>query len=188
MELLQRTDYFCREWEGLLDLAASIEKLLETSSKNDYDERLKSLTELRSLDHGLTGIVEHCHAGNRIVDSTYYQNFRETERARVNAEHEQIVQLVGNFREELKCATADRTMAMILPGMDLVNQLRSHISFERELLGRVAEPQQRQKKATGKKKAAKRTNKKTSRNGRKQRTKPKAASIISYTLEPHPEL
>lgn len=187
MELLHRMDYFRREHEALLGLAASIEKLLETASKNEYSERLKSLTEVRSLDHGLSGIVEHCHAGNRIVESTYYQNFRPDERARIDAEHQQIIQAVASFREELKCATADRTMAMILPGMDVVNQLRSHISFEQELLNRIVEPQHRQK-TIGKKKTTIRFNKKKRRHTARQRSHRKPAHALPYTLEPHPEL
>jgi hypothetical protein len=188
MELLHRLDYFRREHEALLGLAASIEKLLETASKNDYAERLKSLAALRSLDHGLTGIVEHCHAGNRIVESTYYRNFRVDERARIDAEHQQIIQAVASFREELKCATADRTMAMILPGMDVVNQLRSHISFEQELLDRIVEPQHPQKRAMGKKKTVKKTNHKKRGHVAKQRTHAKTTHALPYTLEPHPEL
>lgn len=186
MELLRRMEYFRREWEALLNLATSIEKLLETASKTDYNERSKSLIGLRSLDHGLTGIVEHCHAGNRIVDSIYYQNFRETQRARINAEHEQISQLVASFREELKCATADRTMAMILPGMDLVNRLRSHILFERELLGRIV--QHPEKKAAEWKKTATRPIEKKKRHTAKQRSRRRPAHALPYTLEPHPEL
>lgn len=181
-------EYFRREHEALLDLAANIEKLLETASKNDYAERLKSLTELRLLDHGLTGIVEHCHAGNRIVESTYYQNLRDSERARVDVEHQQIIQAVASFREELKCATVDRTMAMILPGMDLVNRLRSHIFFERKLLDRVAEPRQRQKKATRKKKPTKRTHKKQRRWIVSQGRYRERTQSPPYTLEKHPEL
>jgi hypothetical protein len=188
MEPLHRMEYFRREREGLLGLAASIEKLLETASKNEYSERLKSLAELRSLDHGLTGIAEHCHAGNRIVESTFYENFREDERARIDAEHQQIIQAVASFREELKCATADRTMAMILPGMDLVNQLRSHISFEGELLRRIAVLQHPQKRAAEKKKTATGSKEKKRRHTAKQRSHRKPAHALPYTLEPHPEL
>jgi hypothetical protein len=181
-------DYFRREHKALLDLAAAIEKLLEAASKNEYGERLKSLTELRSLDHGLTGIVEHCHAGNRIVESTYYENFREDDRARMDAEHQQIIQAVASFREELKCATADRTTAMVLPGMDLVTQLRSHIFFERELLRRVAELYHPPKRALEKKKTPTKSKEKKRRHVAKHRSHREAAHTLPYTLEPHPEL
>lgn len=188
MELLRGMEYFRREREALLELAANIEKLLETASKSDYAERLNSLTELRLLDHGLTGIVEHCHAANRIVESTYYQHLRGSERARIDVEHQQIIQAVASFREELKCATADRTMAMILPGMDLVTQLRSHITFEQELLGRIIGPRHSQKKATGKKNTTKKTSKKKRRHLTKQGMRAKVAPALPYTLERHPEL
>jgi hypothetical protein len=68
-----------------------------------------------------------------------YQSLQQDERDRINAEHEQIIRAVRNFREELKCVTTDRIMAMILSGMDVINLLRAHIAYEGEMLGRIAE-------------------------------------------------
>jgi hypothetical protein len=131
-------DYLCKEQDELLHLAARIEKLLESASKNDFSEHLKSLGELPLLERGLAAIVEHCNAKNPAAESVYDQYLQQDERARVDAEHQQIIQAVANFREELKCVTPDRTMAMILPGVDVVNGLRAHIAFEQELFNRIA--------------------------------------------------
>lgn len=188
MKLLHHMEYFRKEHEALLNLAAKIERLLEAASKDDYAGRLNSLTELRSLAHGIAGIVEHCHSGDRIVESSYYESLSEDERARIDAEHQKLTQVVTNFKEELKFATADRTMAMILPGMELVNQLRSHIFFEQDLLGRTAEPLHIEKKRSGDKNVTKRVGTRKKRPSAKRTTNKEANSVLPYTLERHPEL
>jgi hypothetical protein len=188
MALRHRIQYLRKEHEGLLYLADRIEEMLELASKNDVAEHLKSLSGLRSLAHGLAGIVEHCHAEDRIIESTYHHYLQQDERARIDAEHEQIIRAVTNFREELKFATTDRTMAMILPGMDVVNRLRAHIAYERELLGRIAEAGNPPKKAPGKKKTDKKAREKKRRHIAKRKTETKVAGALPYTLEPHPEL
>jgi hypothetical protein len=151
MALNHRVEYLRKEHEQLLNLASKVEKALESASKNDIAAHLKSLDELRSLEHGLSGIVEHCHAEDRIVESTYHRSLQQNERDRIDAEHERIIRAVTNFREELKFATTDRTMAMIIPGMDVVNLLRAHIAYEREMLGRIAAGAKPAKATAGKK-------------------------------------
>lgn len=44
---------------------------------------------------------------------------------------------VASFREELRFATSERIMAMIPPGMDVINRLRAHIAYERQLLNQI---------------------------------------------------
>jgi hypothetical protein len=188
MALRYRIQYLRKEHEELLHLADRIEKMLESASKNDFAEHLKSLTGLRSLEHGLAGIVEHCHAENRIVESTYHQYLQQDERARIDAEHEQIIRVVTNFREELKFATTDRTMAMILPGMDVVNHLRAHIAYERELLGRIAEVGNPPKRTARRRKPIKRAHAAKRRHVAKRKAQTRPADVLPYTLEPHPEL
>lgn len=188
MSLRHRIQYLRKEHEGLLHLADTIEEMLELASRNDFAEHLKSLSGLRSLKHGLAGIVEHCHAEDRIIESTYHHYLQQDERARIDAEHEQIIRAVTNFREDLKFATVDRTMAMIPPGMDVVNRLRAHIAYERELLGRIAEAGNPPVKAPGKKKIDKKVHDKKRRHIAKRKTETKGAGVLPYTLEPHPEL
>jgi hypothetical protein len=188
MALRYRIQYLRKEHQELLHLADRIEKLLESAAKNDFSEHLKSLTELRSLEHGLAGIVEHCHAENHIVESTYHQYLQPEERVRVDAEHAQILRAVTNFREELKCATADRTMAMILPGMDVVKELRAHITFERELLDRIAGLGNPTKRAVRRKKTHKRIHARSRRHPARRKAATKPMNVLPYTLEPHPEL
>ena len=131
MEPRHQIEYLQEEHEELLNLAGRMEKLLESASKNDFSEHVQSLSELRSLEHRLNGVVEHCHTGDRLVESIDLSNLLPEERA--------LIRAVENFREELKCATTDRTMAMILPGMDVVKWLRAHVADERELFGGVAQ-------------------------------------------------
>jgi hemerythrin-like domain-containing protein len=186
MALSNRIEYLRKEHKELLTVARRIEEALESASKNDVAEHLKSLNVLRSLEHGLTGIVEHCHAEDRIVESMYHHSLQQEERDRINAEHEQIIRAVTNFREELKFATTDRTMAMIVPGMDVINLLRAHISYEQEMLGRIAEMGTSPKRGSGRKKTGKRTHGKQGRHTAKR--KETITDIVPYTLEPHPEL
>ena len=188
MALHDRIDYLRKEHEGLVHLSDRIEKMLESASKNDVAEHLKSLTGLRTLEHGLAGIVEHCNAENRIVESTYHHYLQQGDRTRIDTEHEQIIRAATNFREELKFATTDRTMAIILPGMDVVNRLRAHIAYERELLDRIVQLTNKQKKTTTKKEPSKATLGTRRKHARKGKMPMKATHVVPYTLEPHPEL
>jgi hypothetical protein len=185
MEDRQRTVYLREEHEVLLNIAARIEKLLESASGNDFSERVTSLSELRGFEHRLAGVVEHCHAGDRLVESVDVSHLHPEERTRIEAEHEQIIRAVNSFSEELKCATGDRTMAMILPGMDVVKWLRAHVAYERELLGRIAVLGRHRKKTAGKKKTL---NEKKGRHIAKRKTSGRAAHVLPDTLESHPEL
>ncbi|MGB9466179.1 MAG: hypothetical protein WBR10_13790 [Candidatus Acidiferrum sp.] len=187
MALLDRMEYLRTEHGELLNLACEIEKMLELASKNDFAEHLKSLNDLPSLERGLARIVKHCRVNDRIIASTYKYSLQQAERDRIAAEHGQIIQAVTNFREELKFATADRTMAMILPGMDVVNRLRSHIAYEREMVDRIVRTRTPKTRIVTKKRTAKRSLRTKRKHARKRKTSAKA-SYMSYTLEPHPEL
>jgi len=181
MGLNHCVDYLVKEHEELLKVAAKVESLLESTSKNDFAEHVKTFAELRSLEHSFTGIQEHCHAGDRLVESAYYKEFPQKDLARIEADHRRIVHAVASFREELKCATPDRTMAMIMPGMDLVKLLREHVAFEVELLRRV-------EKETAGRRRAKRAHERKRQGGTKQKVLREEAPAVPYTLEPHPEL
>ncbi len=185
MGLRHLIQYLRTEHQALLNLATRLDKLLTSAAKNDFAEHSKSLPALRSLERGFLGVVRHCSAQDRDIESTYLRYLKQEERARIAAEHKQIIRTVTNFREELKFATADRTMAMVLPGMDVVNRLRSHISYERELLGRIMELAVPPRSAVKKKESEKRTYGKHT-----VRRKPMAgkAEALPYTLELHPEL
>jgi hypothetical protein len=146
MERTHQMDYLRAEQNAVLSLTDKIERLLDSTSKGDYSEHERTVNELRSLDHGLAGIVEHCHAQDRLVESTYYQELQKDERERIDAEHQRIIQAVASFREELKCATADRMNAMILPGMDVVKLARAHIPYTGKLSVPSAAFQSRRRK------------------------------------------
>ena len=132
-----RMEFLHRECEELLHVVRRIERALQLALEKEFSEHVKSMTELHALDHGLDAIMEHCNVENRLVDSSEHIYRNTDEHARIDSEHQEIVRAVISFGEELRFATADRTMAMILPGMDLVNWLRAHIAYERELLDRM---------------------------------------------------
>jgi hypothetical protein len=180
--------YLLREHEELLSLASKIESLLESASENNFSEHVKTIADLRALEHGLAGIVEHCHAADRLVESAYYKDFQQTDLARISADHLHILQAVASFKEELKCATPDRTMAMILPGMDVVKLLREHVAFEGALFSRLAaRAESHEKKPVGKSGTKRAAEKHRPRAARRSMPK-EPPPDVPYTLEPHPEL
>ena len=184
MALRHRIQYLRKEHEALMQLVDKIEEMLSLASNKEYADRLKGLTGLRSFEHALAGVVEHCHAEDRIVESTYHHSLQPDERMRIAAEHEQILRSVADFREELKFATADQTLAMSPLGLDMINRLRAHIAYEREMLGRIAKFGSRPKAARAGKGARRKQRKPVAR----RKVEAKATSLLPYTLESHPEL
>lgn len=180
-------DYLLREHEELLKIADKIEKLLERAGKKDFPEHPKSLAELRALEHSLADVAEHCHATERLVESAYYNDLPPRDLARIAADHLVILKAVASFREELKCATADRTMAMILPGMDVVKLVRAHVAFEGEVFHRIAGLGESHGGGSSGKSRTKRTVQKKRRHAAKRPAPKEPASDVPYTLEPHPE-
>lgn len=178
-------DYLREEHEEMLDLAEKIEKLLDIASKNDFSEHKKVLSDLRLLDHHLTGIIEHCHAPDRLVEFDFYQHLPAAKLARIAEEHRRLREVVASFREELKCANPDRMMAMIIPGMDVARLLRDHIDFESELFDRTSRRGEMHSKGTAMKHATKRISAKKRGSVRKHKT---PNGMVPYTLESHPEL
>ncbi len=184
---MQRIQALRKEHEKLLPLVSGIERMLESASKNVFSEHLKSLKGLQSLELGLASVEKHCYAEKYNIEHAFQHSLQENERDRIDAEHEQIIRAVKNFREELKFATADRTMATILPGMDVVKRLRAHIAYEREMLDRIVPMRNAQKTTKRKKDKGKRTSGTASKRTRKRNIRGKA-TYLPYTLESHPEL
>jgi hypothetical protein len=181
-------DYLLKEHEELLRLAAKIESLLEPAFRNDFSEHVKTFAELRSLERSFTGIVEHCHAGDRLVESAYYKDLPQKDLARIAVDHLQILRAVASFREELKCATPDRTMAMIMPGMELVKLLRDHVAFEGKVFSRKGSRWELREEETAGRGRAKKPHEKKRPVATKRKVQKDEARAVPYTLEPHPEL
>jgi hypothetical protein len=154
MALRHRVEYLRTEHKKLLQLADRIETALALASHKEFPDHEKSLAELRALEHGFSGILEHCHAEDRIVESTFHQYLNPKERLRIEEEHGKIVRALSEFREELRFSTVDRMTAMILPGMDVVNQLRAHVAHETGLLDRIVRSVVSDRKPRVKKKAS----------------------------------
>ena len=188
MGLRHCKDYIFQEHKALLALAGRIENLLASASNSEYSQHAKTLAELHALDHELTGITEHCHASDRLVEAAYYKEFRQEELARIQKDHLQIMLAVANFREELKCATPDRTMAMIVPGMDVVKLLRDHVTFEAAAFNRVADHVESRARASIRGDEPRKVHKRRKTPVGKRKAPKAIPDAIPYTLEPHPEL
>ena len=67
MALRHLIEYLRTEHQALLNLAARLDKLLTSASKNDFAEHSKSLSALRTLERGLVGVVRHCSQQDRDV-------------------------------------------------------------------------------------------------------------------------
>lgn len=188
MALRHLIEYLRTEHQALLNLAVRLDKLLTSASKNDFAEHTRSLSALRSLDRGLRRAVRHCSKQDPVVESACLHYLYQHEHARITDEHEHLIRAVTNFREELKCATPDRTMAMILPGMDVVNRLRAHIAYEQELLGRIMELAVPSRPVVEKKQPGKKSHKKPRKHALRRKPAPEEAAHLPYTMELHPEL
>lgn len=187
MALRDRIAYLRTEHAKLLELAENVAGVLALASSTNFPEQQKSLAELRAFHHAFDGIAEHCHAENRIVESIYQRYLKERERAQIKTEHQAILRALGEFREELRFATADRTASLVAPGTELVNVLRRHVAHEEEWLGRIAKSGTAGKRATahGQARTALKKRRQTRRrNADAQDEHP----CVPYTMEPHPEL
>ena len=187
MVLRDRIAYLRAEHAKLLELAEKISGTLALAYSTNFPERRKSLAELRGFDHSFDGIADHCHAEDRIVESVYHQYLKERERAQIHAEHQEILRALGEFREELRFATADHTASLVGPGMELVRVLRTHVADEEELLDRIAKSEtsgegiRADKRSHTALRKGRQTHRRDARTRREERH-------IPYTMEPHPEL
>ena len=137
MELTDRLEYLHKEQNEILNAIRRMEGAFELSANEDFSRRVKGLLELRSLEHAMDGIGEHCHSEARIVQSAFRHYSTGAEYSRLLAEHAEILRLLYNFREELEFTTADSTASLIPLGKEMVRRIREHIEFERKLLERA---------------------------------------------------
>jgi hemerythrin-like domain-containing protein len=187
MALRDRIAYLRKEHRVLLRLADKIEGAVSVSSKADFLQHQRCISELRALEHGLHGIEEHCRAEDRAVESTYHHYANRAELQHLDAEHTEIVRTLTDFRDELRFATADRTESLRAPGMALVTRLRSHIDREERVLREIEKSEARRRRVRKSKRldiAAVRPRRATKQRGRVC----KETRYLSYTMEPHPEL
>ena len=188
MALRDRIGYLRKEHKELLQLTDEIESALAVGSKAEFPEHQECLNKLRGLEHGFQGIEEHCHAEERVVESTYHHYANSAERLRLNAEHADIERALADFREELRFATADRTATLRGPGVALVTRLRAHIAHEERLLRSIRKSAARRQRARKNRHSKPTTAERNGVTARPSRRALKANRFIPYTMEPHPEL
>jgi hemerythrin HHE cation binding domain-containing protein len=189
MALRNRVEYLRKEHKGLLELADRVEAALALANRKEFPDHEKSLAELRVLEHRFSGIVEHCHAEERIVESTFHHYLGERARSRIDMQHREILRALGEFRGDLRFATVDRMKETGVTGSEVVTKLREHIAGESKLLDRIIRqsvPGQKHKACKKPCRAlhAARRHRTHTAIGRSQKERPN----IPYTMELHPEL
>ncbi len=137
MALIHRVEYLRKEHKGLLELARRIEAALALAGRQAVLDHEQSLAQLRECEHSLGGVVEHCHADDRIVESTLHEYAGENERAKNEEEHRDLLRKVATFRDELRFATVDRLREASIAGHEFVRTLQTHVAGESELLDQI---------------------------------------------------
>jgi hypothetical protein len=137
MALRHRIEYLRKEHKGLLELARHIEAALELAGREAVRDHELGLAQLRENEHSLSGVVEHCHADERIVESTLHEYAGEKERARNQEEHQDLLRKLATFRDELRFATVDRLRGASIAGHEFVRTLQTHVAGESELLDQI---------------------------------------------------
>lgn len=185
--LAGRIAYSRAEHAKLLEAGESLAQSLALTSSPDFPDKQKGLAGLRAIEHAFDGIAEHCHAEDRIVESIYDQYLKPEQRAHIAAEHHEILRLLGNFREELRYATADRANELSGSATELINALKAHVARENESLGQIQVEGQLSRAGTARKSrgAAKLAKRRKRRQRRSSHSKPQS---VPYTMEPHLEI
>ena len=188
MALRDRIAYLRKEHKQMLQIAGQIESALALGASTEFPKHQQCLSELRALDHGFQGIEEHCHAEERVVESTYHHFVKSAERRRLEAEHAEIMRSLADFRGELRFATADSTETLCDPGMAFVARLRSHIAHEERLLRGISKSEARRQRVGMNRRSRRAQMKKSMTMTKLNKEVSKETSCIPYTMEPHPEL
>lgn len=184
MALRVRVEYLRREYKELLKVVARIEAALALASEEGVAKHEDSLARLRALEAGFHGMAEHCHAEERIVESTFHAHASKKERVENDEQHREILRKLAVFRDELRFATVDRLHEVCVSGNDLTRALQTHLADESEVLDRIAgkaQPARKRKPVRAKQ---------TSPVTRPRSTcgQAQAGPGISYLMEDHPEL
>jgi hypothetical protein len=127
-----------REHEELMWLANRIEAALHLGAKHDSAGHRKCRAELRALAPEFSAIVAHCHAENSIRDFTNHRFVSANEHARIDTEHADILRWLAEFREDVRFPVIERKALLLPQGTELIKRLRTHLSFEQELLDRIS--------------------------------------------------
>ena len=137
MALIHRVEYLRKEHQGLLELARCIETALELADGDAVSDHELGLARLRENEHRLNGVVEHCHADERIVESTLHEYANEKEQTRNEEAHRDLLRKLATFRDELRFATVDRLQGASITGHEFVRTLQTHVAGESELLDQI---------------------------------------------------
>jgi len=139
MESRDSIEYTQKEHLEIVRLADKIAGALALAAKDEFPARQKGLAELRSMQHGLLGISQHCCAEDGILESDFHHYLDPNQYARLRQQHQTITRLVAGLLRELPYATADSVRDLCPAGEELLENVREHVAFEQEMLWRVEE-------------------------------------------------
>jgi len=137
MESRDWIEYIQKEHLEIVRLADKIAGALALASKDDFTERQKGLVELRSLQHGLLGVSQHCCAEDSILETDFHHYLDANQYDRLLKEHQAITRLVGSLLRELPYVTADSIRDLCPEGEQLLERIREHVAFEQDMLWQV---------------------------------------------------
>jgi len=137
MEPGEYTERLRKEHLEILRLTERFEEALSLASREDFTARHIGLAELRTLQHGLIGISQHCSSEDGLLESEYHRYLDAQKYERIRAQHEGITRLIASLLRELPFVTADSVVDAVPRGEDLVQRIREHVAYEEEMLGYI---------------------------------------------------
>lgn len=141
MNLSQQIEYLRIEAQATRELLTKLELALERVARQSADDRRLGLEELRRLDHGLLGVLDHCHSRDRVIESMPSGSLTVEELQRSASQHQQLARAINDFRFELKFSTIDHVSEITASGRALLAELRLHVEEESIILNRIEQEQ-----------------------------------------------
>lgn len=129
------------EHADILEFLTIWEEALQLIASEDCDVRCTGLRQLQAMESKIVEIWEHCHKEEDEAEAPLFRFASPVDRERLKDEHFQLYRDNYEFRREMEFTTASSTGELALKGQKLLAELRAHIAFEEELLGRLEREQ-----------------------------------------------
>jgi hypothetical protein len=129
------------EHADILDFLNIWEEALQLAASEDCDVRCTALRQLQAMEGKIVEIWEHCHKEEDDPEEPLFRLASPPDRERLKDEHFQLYRDNYEFRREMEFTTSSFTGDLVAKGQRLLEELRSHIAFEEELLRQLAQEQ-----------------------------------------------
>jgi hemerythrin-like domain-containing protein len=130
-------EYVQKEHLEILRVTERLADALALAAKEDFRSRQDALEQLRDLRQRLVGISQHCNAENSLVESDFHHFLDATDYDQLRKQERNIARIIAGMLRELPYATADSVAELCAPGLELLEKIREHITFEEEMLWKV---------------------------------------------------